>query len=739
VVCDIQLVDQETNTISPVALHHPDKDVEKAIHLHLSNRVLKIGEGMIGSVVQSGKEFYLPKLTDALREIVKQQKLNPIIIPSSFAYVPLSSHDQILGTLDLTRLSHQETLKEQDLVQIRDLAIHASRFIENRLLQSSQKREIELRKKAESKLERNRIMLERLEAETRSMLNSIPIFIARVSKDLKYLFLNDTYRTLGIQPNSMEGKFIHNVIGEEALEKLKPNFDRVLAGEMVRYDYEGTMADGSYRYMNVALAPEFSEDGSVIGFYSCSTDVTSKVEAEKAAKLTQDRMETLSLNSGDAFFFHDADQLIIDVNQVACDMLGYSRDEFLKMRAFEIDPRWKGKSYMKFLDRLEPNSPQTFETTVYRKDGAEVPVEVRFVKRKEGKKTYIQSLVRDRTEKHQQEVKLQQSEERLRLLFDSVEDSISIVDENGAVETINKTFQGVPVSEVIGASIFDYYSDEQIKAFVKRKFKELVEHGTAFELEDAFTGPDGTTFVYSIKYIGIFLGDEFFKAIAIVRDITAERDREHSVMNAVLRGQEQERKRLGAELHDGIGQVLSAIALQVSQIREDVEAVDKEIISKELNTLNDKLQSAIREVRDISHDLMPEVLESFGLNEAVNQVCRNLHDRSGIQVKFDSVDMEDSYDPLVEVNLYRIAQELLNNVQKHAHSKRVFVSLMDHGDTVSLTIEDDGMGFDPEADMNGIGLKNIHSRIKMLGGQIDVESAENSGTLVNIEVPKKKE
>ena len=739
VVCDIQLVDQETKTISAVALYHPDEAVEKAIDLHLSNRKLKIGEGMIGSVVASGKEYYLPELTAELREIVVQRKLNPIIIPSSFVYVPLSSHDQVLGTLDLTRLSHQETLKEQDLVKIRDLATHASIFVENRLLQASQKREIELRKKAESKLERNRIMLERMEAETRAMLNAIPIFIARLSKALQYLFLNETYRTMGLQPNSMEGKFIREVIGDEALKKLKPNFDRVLSGESISYDYEGTMADGTYRYMNVALAPDISEDGSVIGFYSCSTDVTSKVEAERAAKSTQDRMETLSLNSGDAFFFHDSDQLILDVNQVACDMLGYTREEFLAMRAFEIDPRWKGKSYMKFLERLEPNYPQTFDTTVFRKDGTEVPVEVRFVKRKEGKKNYIQSLVRDRTEKHEQEMKLQQSEQRLRLLFNSVEDSIAIIDEKGAIETINKTFQGIPVSDVIGASIFDFYRDEQVRSFVKVRFQDLVETGTGFELEDSFTGPDGTTNVYSIKYNGIFHEGKFYKAIAIVRDITAERGREHSVMNAVLLGQEQERKRLGAELHDGIGQVLSAIALQVSQIREEVVDVDKEIITNELNTLNAKLQSAIREVRDISHDLMPEVLESFGLNEAINQVCRNLHDRSGIQVKFDSVDMEDAYDPHVEVNLYRIAQELLNNVQKHACSKKVFVSLMDHGDAVSLTVEDDGKGFDPDADVSGIGLKNIRSRIKMLGGQIDVESAENSGTLVNIEVPKKKE
>ena len=148
------------------------------------------------------------------------------------------------------------------------------------------------------------------------------------------------------------------------------------------------------------------------------------------------------------------------------------------------------------------------------------------------------------------------------------------------------------------------------------------------------------------------------------------------------------------------------------------------------------MQSTVKEVRNISHDLMPDVLEGFGLKEALNQTCSNLQDRTGISVSYNHIDVEPRYDPAIEVNLYRITQELLNNIQKHAESKRVYVSLMDHGDTLSLTVEDDGVGFDTESKMNGIGLRNVHSRVNMIKGVIDVESANNSGTLINIEVPK---
>jgi signal transduction histidine kinase len=105
-------------------------------------------------------------------------------------------------------------------------------------------------------------------------------------------------------------------------------------------------------------------------------------------------------------------------------------------------------------------------------------------------------------------------------------------------------------------------------------------------------------------------------------------------------------------------------------------------------------------------------------------------------VSFNHIDLEHRYDQVIEVNLFRITQELLNNVQKHSKCKHVYVSLMDYGDTLNLTVEDDGVGFEREGISNGIGLRNVRSRVNMIKGEIDVESAKNSGTLINIEVPK---
>ena len=738
VVCDIQLIEEETKEIIPAAIHHKDKLVRVKIKEHFSKTSFKIGEGMIGKVIATGEEVFVPRLSDEILSKTKEQQVDLDILPSSFCYVPLRGHNNVFGTLNLTRLHDQNPLVEEDVFQIRDLAHHASIFIENRILQNIQQREIELRKKAEKKLERTTKVLAQIEAETRMILNAIPIYISRISKDLRYLFFNEAYRNRGIDPLASEGKRVVDIVGQDVLNDLMVYVNDVLEGNLVNYEYHYTMNDGVHRYFNVVLAPEFDADGVVTGFYSCSTDMTTKVLAEREAKLTQDGLESLSLNSGDAFFFHDVEQNILDVNQEATDMLGYSRHELLTMTANQIDPVWKGELYQKFLKVLDVNRPQTFETTVLRKDGGKVPVEVRFVKRVEDGQIYIQSLMRDRTEKKEQEEKLRHSEERIRLVFENVEDVISVHDEEGIFESVNKTTQGNTETDVIGTSLYDIY-DEKRAAEIRVKYERLKKTGESFEIEQAYAGPDGSTVLYLAKFVAIIHDGKFFKAIVIVRDVTAERSKELSVMNAVLQGQEQERKRLGAELHDGIGQVLSAIALQVSQIREEILEEDVKTIITDLTSLNQNLQEAIREVRNISHDLMPEVLESFGLKEAINQICTNLQHRSGINVMFNHVDLDKRYSQQIEVNVYRVAQELLNNIQKHASCSKVFVSLINHGDSINFTVEDDGVGFNIEEASDGIGLSNVISRINSISGQIDIESSENSGTLVNIDVPKRNE
>lgn len=733
VVCDVSILNEQTGIIKPEAQYHPDKEIRQHISQILSQKEVRKGEGLVGITIATGKEVVINGVSESVK--ARAREVSEKVVPHAIVYVPLQGSQAVFGTLNLTRLEGQAAFTDVELNQARRLGEYVSLFVENALLKSKQNREIEERKKIERKLAQSTKIVAQREADTRNILNAIPIFIARVSSELKYLFVNDAYKRWEPNLREMEGKDVRKTNKLDAAVTHDNRLEEVLSGQLVNYEFEGVMPDGIYRYFNVALAPDYSEKGEVVGYFSCATDMTSKVLAERSVRLTQDRLESLTLNSGDAFFFYDIEQNILDVNQVATEILGYSREEFLAMKASQIDPVWKGNTYQRFIKNLEVNTPQTFDTTVYKKDGTEMPVEVRLVKRMEDNKVYLQSLLRDRTEKRDRELRLQQSEERLRLIFDNVEDHIAILNKDGVFESINKTTQGLKEEDVVGHTIYEFVEDP---THLRRKFERLKQGGGDFQDTSSYTGLDGSRVLYSRKYIGIFYAKKFYRAIMIVRDITAERDREQTEMSAVLRGQELERKRLGAELHDGIGQVLSAIALQVSQIREDIRKNQRSKVVGDLSNLNLNLQQAIREVRNISHDLMPEVLEGFGLKEAINQTCNNVQDRSGITVIFNHADLESRYDSLLEVNLFRITQELLSNIQKHASCTNVFVSLMDHGQSLNLTVEDDGVGFNTEESSAGIGLSNVISRVNSINGEIEIESSPQSGTLVNIEIPKER-
>ncbi|MBL4587297.1 MAG: PAS domain-containing protein [Flavobacteriales bacterium] len=610
-VCDISILNDQTQVIVPEAVYHPSTEVVQILNELFNSRIVRKGEGLVGSVIDKGEEVFINEVPEDMK--VGPRSVDERIAPRSLLYRPIKGAKKTLGSLNLTRLVGQDSFTENEVGQIRQLADHVSLFVENAFLHETRKQEVEYRKRTEFKLERLTEILKKSEADTLNMLNAIPVYIGRVSKDLRFTFLNDAFGKVGINQRALEGKFLKEVMGIEHIKNQQEYFSHVLNGESVTYDYDGMMQDNVHRYFNISMTPDFAEDGTVVGFFVSASDVTQKIAQGR---------------------------------------------------------------------------------------------------------------------------KLKESEERLRLIFENVEDYIGTVNEDGVFESINRTAQGLTEDDVVGTSIYEFYNDTNKVELLRKNFTELKKSGNSFELEDEYTGPDGSTEWYTRKFIAIFRDDAFFKAVVIIRDITAERNEERAIMSAVLKGQEQERKRLGAELHDGIGQILSAISLNVSQVKENINLKDKKEVLDELYVLDLKIQTVIKEVRTISHGLMPEVLESFGLKEAIRQVCDGLQNNVGIIVRFDHVDMEERYDSSIEVSLYRITQELLNNIQKHASCSNVFVSLMDYGETLNLSIEDDGIGFEQKTETNGIGLKNVASRVKMLGGEIDIESAENSGSLINIEIPK---
>jgi signal transduction histidine kinase len=214
-----------------------------------------------------------------------------------------------------------------------------------------------------------------------------------------------------------------------------------------------------------------------------------------------------------------------------------------------------------------------------------------------------------------------------------------------------------------------------------------------------------------------------------------ETQQQLTATEAVLKGEEQERTRLARDLHDGLGGILSGIKYSFNAMKgnlvmtpENTEAFERSM---------DMLDSSIKEMRRVAHNMMPEALVKFGLDVALKDFCNGINQSGVLKVNYQSIGMEGtSLDQTTSITIYRIVQELINNTIKHAAAKTAIVQVSKANDIISITVEDDGKGFNPQIlqGARGIGWNNIQSRIDYLKGRIDVRSNPGEGTSVQIEL-----
>lgn len=204
-------------------------------------------------------------------------------------------------------------------------------------------------------------------------------------------------------------------------------------------------------------------------------------------------------------------------------------------------------------------------------------------------------------------------------------------------------------------------------------------------------------------------------------------------LRAIIEGEEKERRRLAQELHDGLGQLLSTVKLNISGL--DVNVSGKK--EKQLHTSLALIDDACQELRNISHNLMPSALIKLGLIPALKEFTDKINHSGILKIHLQSHGIEQRLNSSIETGLYRIIQELLNNTIKYAHAKNVTIQLIKDENLLTTMIEDDGSGFDVQSieKSNGIGWKNIKSRVQFLRGNFDIDSYPGRGATITIEIP----
>jgi signal transduction histidine kinase len=234
--------------------------------------------------------------------------------------------------------------------------------------------------------------------------------------------------------------------------------------------------------------------------------------------------------------------------------------------------------------------------------------------------------------------------------------------------------------------------------------------------------------------LGVIFIRRLFKFLKRIDDI--RRESENKVLQAIMRTEEKERRELAKDLHDGIGPLLSNIKMSVS-------ALDKTQINGFNRTVVDNISSLINEsitsLKYTSNNLSPHILDSFGLVSAINAFVENINRLGKIDISFSSNIEECRFESQIETNVYRIICELFQNTVKHASASNV--SLLVHHSEGRLMIQyfDDGVGFDPAdcGKMSGMGISNMHSRLKALSGEVEFKRIQPKGMMTSISLKTK--
>jgi PAS domain S-box-containing protein len=236
--------------------------------------------------------------------------------------------------------------------------------------------------------------------------------------------------------------------------------------------------------------------------------------------------------------------------------------------------------------------------------------------------------------------------------------------------------------------------------------------------------------------------------VGIVEDIKERRVAEEELIRTkleleqltgrLLRAQEEERRRISQELHDDIGQRMVLMGMEIEQLEQKLRAHSGDTLAQVAVDLNLHLREVASAIHDMCRELHSSKLEHMGLRAALNELCVNIFQHSGIFVRLEMSEDTDTFPDEVARCFYRVAQEALNNVSKHSMTQSAQVIAKKEGEIIRLVIRDFGVGFDPSGlrDSNGIGLASMRERLRSIGGTLVIRSSRGHGTEVTAEMKR---
>jgi two-component system, NarL family, sensor histidine kinase UhpB len=442
---------------------------------------------------------------------------------------------------------------------------------------------------------------------------------------------------------------------------------------------------------------------------------------------------------------------LLRANPQSVAMLGYADElDLIQKSAFDLVlPEQHDRLSALFGETLAGEVMRNQELVLLRKNGSLLPVEISTASldTAQGHALTLVLVVRDISFRKEAEAAAQKSRFLRKAILDNIPDPAWLKDAQGCFLACNEAmanFYGKRVEDIVGTTVFELPVSREHANESEREDAEVMRSGKAGRFEGERIDLKGNKkWFESVKTPLLSEDGECIGTVGIARDTTERRRLEEELRllpRRIIEAQEGERFRVARELHDSVNQILASVQMRIRRI-ETTLGGDRPSTREILARCHDQVITALEENRRIAHGLRPSDLDELGLAISCRNFCREFKTRTNVNLSFSVKGFTERAPRDTELNLFRIVQEALANVEKHARAKNVRLSLVRQQRGIRLTVRDDGRGFEVKPGLaqsrarGGIGLTNIKERAVAMGGTFELKSAPGTGTLIVVRIP----
>jgi PAS domain S-box-containing protein len=522
----------------------------------------------------------------------------------------------------------------------------------------------------------------------------------------------------------------------------KESLESVFASGQAKYVESPIAFTHHTIWLGTSLVPLADESGKVQRVLGVSRDITARIDIENQLRKSEERHRDIIDRSLDGYFFLDLDGCFTSVNHAFERIFERTRDEIVGRDFISRVPTAYYLKMRRTFAHVLSGQDVTWSEFSYQLHSG-VSIWLAFNARRviqEGHVTGVEGFIRDITQLKKNTDALQKNEARYQTLFDSIPYEVFSLSVQGRIQEANRVFLR-NWGNVLGTFLSEVPTDESIQTLYRNLIKKAVEY--LVPLQEAFELVRNGVRIYYTTMISPILAHDglLIGLVGLNIDTTLQissYNRQRQLSARLVQVQEEERSHLSREIHDSLGQYLTALQLEVGAMASEWHLTD-DTVPQKLENVKSAIQEAIRVGRSLVQLLRTPVLDDFGLKAAVDDFIQEFQKKWQIDVAYATLNMDCSLPREIETTLYRVVQESLNNILKYAHTNKVEIRLKRRMRTVSLAVRDYGVGFDSKGleynRKEHFGLFSMQERIELLGGRFRIISKLNQGTCIVALIP----